>query len=263
MDVLSALEDVFEKYFEGFFRKKFSGDLQPVEIAKKLARQMEKSRSVSISTMYVPNRYLVYVSAHDYDRLSPYWQAIREELAHFLQDEAAKNNYAMVGAPVIDLFTAADITPGSMRVTSEFTEPSEEEPPAENLPGETCSDTSAHTRVFSERPSLLPDLERIKRTRCEAAATLTVIDGVDVGVAMDIAGGRVNIGRRPGNEFCLTDMNVSRLHAYIVWENNSHVIYDAKSLNGTYVNEQRVTRKILKTGDKIKLGNTVIAYEVK
>lgn len=260
MHVFSALEDVFEKYFEGFFRKKFSGDLQPVEIAKGLARQMEKSRSVSISTMYVPNRYLVYVSEHDYNRLTPYWQAIREELAHFLQDEAAKNNYAMVGVPVIDLFTAVEITPGNMRITSEFTEPIEEEPVPESPPGEASGDEMVHTRIFAERPRTLSGVGQV---RCPGvSAVLTVVSGADMGATVELAVGRTNIGRRPGNEFCLTDMNVSRLHAYIVWEDNSHVIYDAKSLNGTYVNEQRVTRKILKTGDKIKLGNTVITYEV-
>jgi pSer/pThr/pTyr-binding forkhead associated (FHA) protein len=73
----------------------------------------------------------------------------------------------------------------------------------------------------------------------------------------------VNIGRRESNELPLTDMNTSRLHAYVVFEEGGHTLYDARSLNGTYVNDHRVTRKRLKAGDRIKVGNTVILYEVK
>ena len=50
---------------------------------------------------------------------------------------------------------------------------------------------------------------------------------------------------------------------YVIFEDGTHVLYDAKSLNGTYVNGQRITRKSLKNGDHIKLGNTVLLYEVK
>lgn len=258
MSLFGALEDIFEKYIEGFFRKKFSGDLQPVEIAKKLVREMENSRSVSVAKMYVPNRYMVYVAEPDYNRLSSYWQAIREELAHFLLDEAAKKGFAMVGQPIIDLFTTGDIDPGNFSVVSEFTEPIVDD--ADAAPDFSTKQENVgkqeNTKVF-QRVSM--DLSGRKTP----LATLTVIAGIDTGAAVDIAGQRVNIGRRPGNEFCLRDMNVSRLHAYIVWEEDSHVIYDAKSLNGTYVNDQRITRKILKSGDKIKMGNTILIYEVK
>lgn len=90
-----------------------------------------------------------------------------------------------------------------------------------------------------------------------------MVKGIDSGLQIDLGVERVNIGRRESNELPLTDMNTSRLHAYVVYEEGGHVLYDAKSLNGTYANNHRVTRKRLKAGDRVKVGNTVILYEVR
>jgi len=48
----------------------------------------------------------------------------------------------------------------------------------------------------------------------------------------------------------------------VTFEDDHHVLHDAQSLNGTYVNGRRVMRKQLEHGDQIKMGNTVILYEV-
>jgi ABC-type uncharacterized transport system ATPase subunit len=93
------------------------------------------------------------------------------------------------------------------------------------------------------------------------AAKISVIAGTDAGGKAEILEARVNIGRRPSNEMVLNDKSSSRLHAYIVREGNSHVIYDAQSLNGTFVNDELTEKKILSGGDKIKIGDTVILYE--
>ncbi len=89
------------------------------------------------------------------------------------------------------------------------------------------------------------------------------MEGLDTGQRVEAAVNRINIGRRESNEMPLSDMNTSRLHAYVIYEEGAHVLYDAKSLNGTYVNDHRVTRKRLKNKDRIKLGSTVLLYEVK
>ncbi|MDR1701296.1 MAG: FHA domain-containing protein [Sporomusaceae bacterium] len=92
-------------------------------------------------------------------------------------------------------------------------------------------------------------------------ARISIIDGEDTGVKTEIGEARVNIGRRPSNEMVLNDKSSSRLHAYIVREGAFHVIYDAQSLNGTFVNDELAEKKVLSGGDKIKIGDTVILYE--
>ena len=61
----------------------------------------------------------------------------------------------------------------------------------------------------------------------------------------------------------MTDTNASRLHAYISYERHRHILYDAASLNGTFVNGRRVVSpQLLRPGDEITIGGTVLLYEV-
>lgn len=247
------LENFFEKYIEGFFNKKFASGLQPVEIAKHLLREMESQRSIGVSHIYVPNSYLVSINSEDYTHLSPYSQAIQLELSHYLTVEAKQRGYTIVGKPIVEIALAENIIEGLFHITSRFTEPlpslTPDEPPD--------SSEISETRIFA-KVSIEPSVPKQS-----ISGLLTVIEGLDSGRQVDIQKDRVNIGRRESNELALADMNTSRLHAYIVCEENVHVLHDAKSLNGTYVNEHRITRKRLTSGDKIKLGNTIILYEVK
>lgn len=94
------------------------------------------------------------------------------------------------------------------------------------------------------------------------AAILKVMSGPDMGLEVAVDSAQVNIGRLPGSELLLKDTGASRLHAFIVAEDGNHVLCDGKSMNGTYLNNQRITKKQLSSGDSIKIANTVIVYEV-
>lgn len=254
MKLFNKVEDFFEKFIEGFFNKKFSSGLQPVEIAKRLCHVMESQKSVGILNIYVPNHYLVYLNRDDFEKLSPYGQAIRDEIAAFLAKEANRKNYTIIGQTIIDLYFDEKLSLGRFRVDCEFTEPIVEQ----QSPVEYQQPVFSDTRVFDK-----VDITQDKTHSICFLGTLTVIEGLDAGSKIDITGNRINIGRREGNELPLTDMNTSRLHAYVVCEDGDNIVYDAKSLNGTYVNGHRIAHKKLQHGDHIKVGNTVIVYEVK
>jgi len=252
MGFIRKIEDLFEHYIEGFFSTHFAGGLQPVEIAKRLAREMESDRTVGISKVYVPNQFSVSLGSDDYERLTPYGEAIRDELASFVADEAKRKNYTIVGKPMVDIFMDDSLKKGKFSVASHYSEPLPEEA---EIPVEPPVPTF-DTQVFAK-------MAAVATQQVSVTGLLTVVGGIDTGLQLELAADRVNIGRRESNELPLADMNTSRLHAYIVYEEGGHCVYDAKSLNGTYVNNQRLTRKRLKSGDRIKLGNTVILYEVK
>lgn len=256
MKYVRNIESFFEKYIEGFFNKKFSSSLQPIEIAKRLAREMEDERTVGISHVYVPNHYAIYVNHEDYVRLEPYAESVCNELAAYLVEESRCKGYTMAGGPQIEFFADEKLTNQSFRIASSFTETSYDE---SNMQSDDSAVTG-DTKVFDK---LEPLVLSSKPAQQRLQAYLTVINGLDAGLKVECATSRINIGRRNTNELPLTDMNTSRLHAYIVFEDDSHVIHDAKSLNGTYVGGARITHKHLKNGDKIKVGNTVILYEVK
>lgn len=254
MKIVRNLENFFEKYIEGFFNKKFESGLQPVEIAKQLVREMEDQRSIGVSHIYVPNLYHVYLNKVDYEHLSPYSQAIQQELAQYIKDEANQRNYTIIGKPIIEMSVSNNrLTTQKFSVASTFTEPLPTALPEDDITQEELSDTRVFTKLTVAPVRSEPSL----------SATLTVIEGLNAGEKLSIGTNRINIGRRESNELPLTDMNTSRLHSYIVLDDDKHILYDAKSLNGTYVNGHRITRWILRTGDKIRLGNTIILYEVK
>ena len=75
-------------------------------------------------------------------------------------------------------------------------------------------------------------------------------------------GQKIYIGRRDTNEFILTDGNASRLHAWVAYERHRHVLYDARSTNGTFVNDKAIERVQLCHGDRVRIGSTLLKYEV-
>ncbi|PRR80598.1 FHA domain-containing protein FhaB [Clostridium liquoris] len=71
----------------------------------------------------------------------------------------------------------------------------------------------------------------------------------------------ITIGRRSGNTFVLDDPYVSSHHARIFAKNNEYILEDLESTNGTLVNEVKISgRKYLRSGDIIKIGNTVLKF---
>jgi uncharacterized protein YbcI len=238
------LENIFEKYIEGFFNKRFSSGLQPVEIAKQLVKEMQLNKNIGISHVYVPNSYVIALCPEDYERIAPYGQAVKTELIGYLAEEAQAKNYSILGKPIIEMRSDASIIKGNFTITSSFTEALPEA--AENL-----SETLVFTKVSSN-----------VQLQSAVSARLTVIDGLDSGLKIEFCTKRINIGRREGNELPLTDVSTSRLHAYVVYEDGTHVLYDAKSLNGTYLDGRRITRKTLQNKNRIKVGSTMILYEV-
>lgn len=253
MKFVRNIESFFEKYIEGFFNKQFTSGLQPVEIARYLGRLLEDERTVGVSQVYVPNHYSIYVSQEEYERLAPFAPAVCGELSAYLTEESRRKGYTMSGSPQIELFADEKLTRQALRVIPSFTD----------VPGEVSStpveSVSSDTRIFDKLNPSLP----VDPPARLLHGLLTVIEGLDAGLNVDCTANRINIGRRNTNEMPLTDMNTSRLHAYIVYEDGCHVLHDAKSLNGTYVGSHRITHKQLKNGDRIKVGNTVILYEVK
>jgi len=73
--------------------------------------------------------------------------------------------------------------------------------------------------------------------------------------------GKVLIGRRPPAQLVLSKSNVSSRHAEIEVQNNTVKIRDLNSANGTYVNKQKITEKILTNGDKINIGDFLILFK--
>ena len=83
-----------------------------------------------------------------------------------------------------------------------------------------------------------------------------IVDGERVGLPE----GTTRIGRSPPADICLEDPSVSRRHAMILREGESVRILDDRSLNGVFVNGERVTAAELKDGDVLQLGRNELTF---
>src|SRR5262249_57537255 len=86
--VLRAVERKIEALFEGVFGRAFRTNVQPVELARKLAKEMDDHRDVSVSRVYVPNEYTVYLSPGDGDQFETYEDTLPAELQKSLSQHA-------------------------------------------------------------------------------------------------------------------------------------------------------------------------------
>ena len=84
--------------------------------------------------------------------------------------------------------------------------------------------------------------------------------GGRVGESFAIDGERMSIGRRPDSEVFLDDVTVSRDHALIVRRGSDYYLDDCGSLNGTYVNRQRIDSQRLNDGDELQIGKYKLAF---
>src|SRR5260370_27894224 len=99
MTVLRSIETKLESLFEGVFGRAFRTNVQPVELARKLVKEMDEHRNVSVSKVYVPNEYTVFLSPEDREQFSSYERQLCAELADYLAEHARRENYVLLTPP--------------------------------------------------------------------------------------------------------------------------------------------------------------------
>jgi len=96
--------------------------------------------------------------------------------------------------------------------------------------------------------------------------TLTLNSGGQLGKSYPIGEKGLIIGRDPGQcDIIISDLNVSRVHAWVTVKKGEVVIIDRGSTNGTYVSQVKVENATLKSGDIIQLGrkcNTALVFNL-
>lgn len=110
-----------------------------------------------------------------------------------------------------------------------------------------------------DRPLTKEDLNTIMRL-ADGTALLISTRGAVSGVRYLLDEDEITVGRDPSSDILLDDSTVSRTHAVFRRINGNYSVIDAGSLNGTYVNRQRVDSQELKNGDEIILGKFRLVY---
>src|ERR1700677_746949 len=128
MSVLRSIESKIAGLVEGTFSRAFRSEVRPVEIARKLAREMEEHKSSSISRTYVPNEYRVFLSPRDRARFADYEEALAAELGGYLLEHAGREQLAMLSKPVIEFETDRRLGLGEFGIQTRVVAPAGEEP---------------------------------------------------------------------------------------------------------------------------------------
>lgn len=246
----SAWESFLEKHIEGFFNKKFSSALEPAEISRKILKEAARQKREEEGKAYVPNSFRLGMQEEDYHRLKS--ARIISDLELLLKKQVILENAFMRGDLQIHFFKEAEATAGTLLLDVSFIEPVEEADEG----GEY--DDGAHTIVL-KRPAFDVPLNLPKEV---PLATLTVVDGPDADACFTLGEKKVFIGRREQSDFILTDPNTSRLHASVTYQEHRHILWDEASTNGLFVNGSRARQATLLHGDEVRLGSTVMLYEV-
>src|SRR5438046_1651262 len=97
--LLRSIEQKIESIFEGVFGRAFRANVQPVELARKLVKEMDDHKLVSVSRVYVPNEYTIYLSPEDREQFTSYEASLRAELQDYLVEHARREGYAVLTVP--------------------------------------------------------------------------------------------------------------------------------------------------------------------
>src|SRR2546423_6558205 len=112
--VFRAIEQKIEALFEGIFGRAFRTNVQPVELARKLAKEMDEHKTVSVSRVYVPNEYTIYLAPEDREQFDSYESNLNSELQEYLAEHARREQYALLSSPRVLMETDADLDVGEV-----------------------------------------------------------------------------------------------------------------------------------------------------
>jgi FHA domain-containing protein len=253
ISVLRNLEARIEGLVEGVFSRAFSSGVQPVEIARKLAKEMDAHKTASVQRVYVPNEYTVWLCPDDYERFKDYESSLAQELSGHLLEHARHHNYDLLTRPVVNLDQDERLRLGEFGIQTRLVRPPQRQG-ADPEQGE-----HGHTMVYSATQA-----EKAKSKRRPDAAyseTRAIITVDDRRYVLD--GPTATLGRSKEADCIIDDPNISRRHAELRRSSvGDWQIVDLNSTNGVKVNGRRVANARLSPGDEITLGTKVFGFDI-
>jgi hypothetical protein len=213
---------------------------------------MDDHRNVSVSKVYVPNEYTLYLSPDDRRQFDGYEEALVGELQEYLAEHARRERYALLGSPRVEVTTDDDLAVGEFGIATRLVAPEGGEaavPPPPELPVAQPAQTMIYRAPAPPSPEA-PAPEPVREV-----VTLTV-----AGRAHEITKSSVVLGRSREADVRVADVNVSRRHAELRQEGAAYWIVDLDSTNGLEVNGKRTARARVRDGDRITIGSTEIVF---
>ena len=227
MGVFDRAEKKIGAAVDKVFARAFKGDVQPVEIAAGIQRELDaEAKLLSRDKRLVPNEFTVLLSQHDYDRLVPYSKTLTAEIVPELREHAAERHYVFNGPIAIAYELAPNLPTGRFQVQSQA------------MAGIEQADGPASTTMIRRAPLVL-EVNGVRHPLTPPGFTL---------------------GRGTDADVRINDPGISRLHARVSVRGTDDApqvtIEDMGSTNGIVVDGRRVQSAQLRDGSRVELGNT-------
>lgn len=226
--------------------------MQPVELARKLAKEMDANKTAGVSRVYVPNEYTVYLSKRDRSRLEGYERSLEQELSGYLLEHSRRRGYDLLTRPTVGFETDERLRLGEFGIQARLVKPPAHEgaPPSQGEEG--------HTMVYSAVREQPPEPSAPAPARVSTRAVVILGDRRYV-----LDNPRATLGRSRDADCVLRDPNISRHHAELRRDaEGGWTIADLGSTNGIQVNGRRVGSARLRPGDQVTLGTTSFRFDV-
>ena len=250
MSVLRSLESKLAGLVEGTFSRAFKSEVRPVEIARKLAKEMDDHKVQSLSRVYAPNEYAVWLSPEDRKQFEGHEEELARELSGYLLEHARRERITLGTSPRVAFKTDERLRLGEFGIQARQVQAPqrEEDPPSQGDEG--------HTMVYSVSDRVAEPLREPDPRRGRARLRVE-------GRSEPVGSKGAVLGRSRDADVVLDDPNVSRHHAEVRPSGGSWIVNDLGSTNGIKVNGRRVNGpQSLKRGDVIELGTSRVTFEL-
>jgi hypothetical protein len=257
---LQRFERRLEGIVSGVFARAFKGDVEPIELAAALKREIDNTaRILSRDRRLVPNHFTIELGPGDFERLNAYGQTLNHELANELRDHADIQRYTFSGPIEIILTRQEELPTGKFRVVSATVgTPQRSRPQPQPYQQEPYVPPNDGQTVLQSAPP--PPHQPPRRGHPQ--------------VMLEVNGRRrpvnppgVVLGRGTDADIQINDPGVSRRHAEIRLMPEGPggirvVLVDLGSTNGTLVNGRRTTEAELVDGSTVRIGNTTMTLRL-
>jgi hypothetical protein len=287
MNALRTLENMIAGLVEGTFGRVFKAEVRPMELARKLAREMDENKTTSVSRVYAPNEYSVWLSPRDRARYGGVEHEVIDELCAYLLEHARGEDLALASRLRITFHTDEQLKLGEFGIEArlasgeESAEESDEHVPSSSGPARPQQENLARGAVAAAHPGgvggtpykepeeigntmIFSNAERVRDAVEQTGArrrskALLVVSGRRLLVPPRGAA----IGRSRDCDIVLEDSGVSRRHAELRPEGSAWTIDDLGSTNGVRVNGLTIHgAHQLHSGDRIEMGSTEMLFEI-
>jgi Protein of unknown function (DUF3662) len=160
MNPLRTMETTLASLVEGAFGRLFRAEVRPMELARKLAREMDEHRTASVSRVYAPNEYAVWLSPQDRARYDGVEDDLIDELCAYLLEHARSEDLTLASHPSITFHTDPDLALGEFGIQARLVRPDGHEGYAESPAADGGGDEHGQTMLYSTSRRLREPLER-------------------------------------------------------------------------------------------------------